>query len=114
MENSVSNLEMLLDKAKEYSITSLEIYKLEAVEKSADIVSSVSIRLILILLIALFSLFINIGISFWIGKLLGATYLGFICVSSFYLMAAIIVYLFRDQLVKHPVHNYVIKKLVNL
>jgi hypothetical protein len=112
MENIATNIDQLYQKAKQYSNTSLEIVKLKAVDKASDIVSSLAVSLIMVLIVALFSLFLNIGIALWIGKTLENYAIGFFIVSSFYLLLGIIVYFYRKTLIKVSVDNFMIKKLL--
>lgn len=112
MENIATNIEILYQKTKEYTETNLELFRLNAIDKSADVVSSLFTRLILIMVVAMFSLFINIALSIYIGKLLNEMYLGFLIVSGIYLILSLIIYFFSDTLLKAPLANLVIAKLL--
>lgn len=112
MEKIATNFEMLLEKAQDYTKSSIELFKLNAIDKTADITASLTFRLAFGLIVAMFSLFINIGISLYIGKLLGEMYLGFLIVSGFYLVLAILLFVFRKRLIKVPITNMVIRKLL--
>lgn len=112
MESTASHIEALYKKAKTYTETSIELYKLNAIDKTADVVSSIVYWLALGSIVVVFLLFINIGISLYIGKLLEATYLGFLIVSSFYLVLGILLYIFNDKLIDRPITNLVISKLM--
>ncbi|NHN26908.1 hypothetical protein FIA58_014580 [Flavobacterium jejuense] len=112
MENVATNIEMLFEKAQDYTKTSIDLLKLNAIDKTADIAASLTFRLALGLIVAMFSLFINIGISLYIGKLIGEYYLGFLIVSGFYLLLGILLILFRDRFIKIPITNLIIKKLL--
>ncbi|WP_438966620.1 hypothetical protein [Flavobacterium sp.] len=112
MENVATNIELLYEKAKNYTETSIELFRLNAIDKTADVVSSLFARLILIMVVAMFTLFINIALSLFIGSLLGATYLGFLIVSGIYLVLSIIIYNYNEKLIKIPLTNLVISKLL--
>lgn len=112
MDNTATNIELLYDKAKKYTETSLELLRLNAIDKTADVASSLMVRIAIAMVVAMFTLFINIGIGLFIGKMLGEYYLGFMIVSLFYLILAILIYVFRDQLIKTPIANLVIEKLL--
>lgn len=112
MDNIATNIETLYQKAKEYTETSLELMRLNAIDKTADVVSSLFARLALVMLVAMFTLFINIALSLFIGKLLNEMYLGFLIVSGFYLTLAVVVFYFNDKLLKIPITNLVITKLL--
>lgn len=60
----------------------------------------------------MFTLFINIGISLYIGALLKNTALGFFIVSGFYFILVIAVYIFRKSLIKIPIDNLIVFKLL--
>ncbi|WP_130733572.1 hypothetical protein [Flavobacterium sp. J27] len=112
MEKIATNIEMLFEKTQEYTKSSIELFRLNAIDKTADITAALTFRLAFGLIVAMFSLFVNIGISLYLGKIIGETYVGFLIVSGFYLLLAIIVYFFRNKLIKAPITNLVIKKLL--
>lgn len=112
MENIATNIEVLYKKTKEYTETSLELFRLNAIDKSADVISSLFSRLILVMVVAMFSLFINIALSIYIGKILNEMYLGFLIVSGIYLIISLIIFFFSDTLLKAPLTNLVIAKLL--
>lgn len=112
MESFATSKDKLFEKVENYANTSIDLLKLNAVEKSADVVSSLAHRIVLLSIVAMFTLFINIGVSMYIGKLLNEYYLGFFIVSTFYLVLAMIVYLFRNGFLKTPISNMVITKLL--
>ena len=43
MENIASNVELLYKKAEQYSKTSLELLKLHTIEKTSDVISSLTV-----------------------------------------------------------------------
>ena len=112
MDNTATNIELLYDKAKKYTETSMELFRLNAIDKTADVSSSLMARMAIVMVVAMFTLFINIGISLFIGKMMGEYYLGFMIVSLFYLIVAIVLYLFSNRLIKIPITNLVIEKLL--
>ena len=81
METKASTIELLFEKAEDYARTTAELTKLTVVDKSADVLSSLLSQMAVGVVVALFSLLINIGISLWLGELLGKTYYGFFIVS---------------------------------
>ncbi|VXC06642.1 conserved hypothetical protein [Flavobacterium sp. 9AF] len=112
MENIATNIELLFERAQDYTKSSIELIKLNAIDKTADITASLTFRLTFGLIVAMFSLFVNIGISLYLGKLVGEMYLGFMLVSAFYLLLAVLLFIFRKNLIKTPITNLVIRKLL--
>lgn len=111
MENTATTIEMLFDKAEDYTKTTIELIKLSAVDKTADILSSLLSRLTVSIVFVMFVLLINIGISLWLGELLGKVYYGFFVVSSAYLLVAIALYIYKDKWLKIPISNFIIVKM---
>ena len=103
---------MLYEKAKKYTETSLDLLALNTVDKTADVLSSLTSRVFIAMAVAMFTLFINIGISLFIGKLLSEYYFGFFMVSAFYFIIAVVLYLFKDKLIETPIANMIIAKLL--
>lgn len=112
MENNASTIEMLFERAEDYTKTTVELAKLNAVDKTADVMSSLLSRLTVSIVFVLFAFLANIGLSLWIGELLGKVYYGFFIVSSVYLLVAIVLYLFKDQWLKMPISNFIIVKML--
>lgn len=112
MDNIATNMEALYEKAKEYVDLNIELFRLNAIDKAADVISSLFARLILIMIVAMFILFINLALSLYIGKQLGEMYLGFLIVSGIYLVLSILVFYFNNKILKLPLTNLVIAKLL--
>nr|WP_315214698.1 hypothetical protein [uncultured Flavobacterium sp.] len=113
METKASTIELLFEKAEDYARTTAELTKLTVVDKSADVLSSLLSQMAIGVVVALFSLLINIGISLWLGELLGKTYYGFFIVSSCHLIFAILLYSYKRVWIKMPVSNFIIHKMLN-
>ena len=111
-DNIATTIEDLLDKAGDYSKTTIQLLKLKAIDKSAGIVSSFAAKIAVIIIVAMFILTVSIAIALWAGEMLGRMYYGFLCMAGFYAIMAILLYFFRDQWIRQPVSNSMIKKLL--
>ncbi len=112
MDNNATTIEMLFEKAENYTRTSAELLKLNAIDKSADVLSSLLSRLAIITVVALFTLLLNIGVALWLGEILGKSYYGFFIVSGFYLIIAAVLSIFSRPWIKIPVSNFIITKML--
>ena len=112
MTDNATPIATLLERAEDYSKTTIELFKLHVIDKSADVVSALVTRLAVFMAIALFILIINIGIALWIGKLLGESYYGFFIIGGFYALIAILLRTFGHQWIKYPVSNSIIKQML--
>ncbi|SEG25947.1 hypothetical protein [Flavobacterium urumqiense] len=112
MDNQATTIETLFERAQDYTRTTVELTKLTVIDKSADVLSSMLSRLTVIIVAAMFALLINMGLSIWIGELLGKTYYGYFVVGSAYFILAILINSFKDQWIKLPVNSFIIAKML--
>ena len=110
--NTTSTIEILFEKAENYTRTSIELARLNVIDKSSDVLSSLISRLVIAIVFVMFILLFNLGLSFWIGELLGNFFYGFFIVAIFYLLVAIVLYSNKDQWLKIPVSNFIIRKML--
>jgi len=105
------SIHSLVDRAKDYVETRVELLKLQAVDKSADVVSSVASGLVTAIIMIIFFIILNIGIGLLLGELLGKTYYGFFALAAIYLITGLLFRSFGNKWVKEPVSNMIIKKI---
>jgi len=108
-----TTIEELIEKSEIYGKTTLELCKYEAIYKLADIFSNLAAKLAITIVVVLFLLFVNIGLSLCIGYYLGSTYLGFFIIAFGYFCFAILLYIFRENWIKTPTSNFIIRKMKN-
>jgi hypothetical protein len=90
MEQTDGIVKVLLTQVGEYGKTSFELTKLKAVQKLIPAATAITGNLFVLLTLFLFIVLLNIGVSMWLGELLGKPYMGFIYVAGFYLLIGII------------------------
>ena len=112
MEDNAKLIESLLERATEYGKTTYELVKLKALDKTSEVVSSFIPHSVVFVLIALFMLFVNLGLAFWLGEILGKTFYGFLVVAAFYGLIGIVIHFFMHKWLKKLVFNYIIKHML--
>ncbi len=112
METIGTNIDVLYKKIKEYIDINFDLVKLNTIDKVADVLSSIVSRLVIFMFIAMFFLLINISLSIYLGELLGKMYLGYAIVAFFYLLMIIVINFFKDPIIKVPITNVIIAKLM--
>lgn len=112
MTDNTTPIATLFERAEDYGKTTLKLLELNAIGKSADVVSSLVSRIVVIMTVVLSVLIINIGIALWIGRLLGESFYGFFIIGGSYALLALLLQLFRDQWIKYPVSNSIIKQML--
>lgn len=113
MKNQPNTIGSLIESAGDYVETKVELFKLKAVDKSSDIVSSIASWLVIALFIVFGFIIINIGLCIWLGELMDHAWYGFFVVGGFYLLLATLILSFKSKWIKQPVSNLIIKKILN-
>lgn len=113
MDNQANFLDPLIDKARVYVRTSMELYKLKAIDKTSEISSTIISRLLTFLILALFVIMASFGVAYWLGDVLGRVYYGFLCVGGFYLILGFVMYFNLHNWMKERSNNSIIKQMLN-
>jgi len=85
---------------------------MKTVAKTAGLLSTISTNLLLAMSVTFFLLILSLGISLWLGALLGKSHYGFLIVAGFYALAGLILLLIRPYL-RSLFTDAVIRKLLN-
>jgi hypothetical protein len=112
MENQSPSFGTLFEHAGEYLETRLDLLKLQAIDKASDAASSAVSRLAIVLIGVFALLLLNVGLSLWVGDLVGKDYLGFFIVAGFYILLAVIIHFAKDTWIKGPISTMIIKKML--
>ena len=105
-----NNVEALFEQAGDYLDTRLDLFKLQVIQKTSDIVSSLASKLILVMIIVIIVMIANVGIALVLGEWMGKTYYGFFSLAGFYLIIGLIFNSFKSKWIKEPVANSIIRK----
>lgn len=111
MEEQTNELETLLQKAENYTKSSIDLLKLRAIDTSVKIISSITSSFILLFAVLCITTMVNFGVALWLGECFQSNYMGFFMVGAFYFIVAIIFFCFRKQLVQIPLSNAIIKQM---
>ncbi len=113
MENQSGPVELLVEKVKDYAETRIDLLRLKAIDKSSSFLSLL-IAMIVVILVGLMSFMIlSVGLALLLGDLLGKAYYGFFIVAGIYLITGLVLYSTREKLLKSPMANSMIKKLMD-
>jgi fatty acid desaturase len=112
MGKNTKLMEPLLEKTADLAITTLQLAKLKAIDKTSDVVSSFVPHWIVLVILTFFMVFLSIGLSMFISEIVGKTWSGFIIVAGFYALVAFILHFFMHKRIKKHIRNYVIRQLL--
>ncbi len=113
MENTLNRMESLFERVEEFGKTSFELYKLKTISITAEVVSTFISRGLVIIVASMFLVLGSIGLALWLGDLLGKSYLGFLCVSFFYIILGVVLFYFLHNAIKRKVSNSIISQVFN-
>jgi len=109
MKDTKETMEELFDKAEKYSKTSIELYKLKLIDKSSSVITGLIIYVTALVLVLFFVSFVNIALALYIGSELGDNFLGFLIVSVFYLLLAIILFACKERISTTFLEDLIVK-----
>ena len=110
---SRTNIEDLVEKFKDYIETRFDLFRLKSINKLSRIVSTLITSIILLIIFFIIILCLSIGLSLFLGDLLGKSYYGFFIVGGVYFIIGLIIYYTRDKCIKTPVSDRLIKDLMD-
>lgn len=111
MENTFDRLEDLAHDLKEYVNTRTELGKVMVVEKSSQVMANLLARIVVILGIFLFMIFLGISLAYLAAGWTGQLWLGFLIMACVYLLIVLIVWYFRNKLFRNPIMDSMIQQL---
>jgi len=112
MEEKANLLETLIERVEDYGKTSIELLKLKAVDKLSDVVSALIPGSVVVLMMLTFLLFLNLGLAFWLGEILGKTFYGFFIIAGFYILIVIVIHFFMNKWLKKRIGDFIIKQML--
>ena len=112
MNDNEKLIESLLERTIEYGKTSFELVKLKTLDKTSDVVSSFIPHSVVFFLIASLLFFLNLGLAFWLGDIMGNNSYGFFVVAAFYGVLGIVIHFFMHDWLKKKICNYIIKQVL--
>ncbi len=113
METKAGLFEPLLERAERYSKTTLKLVKLKVLDKTADVLASVVLRLLIGIVLGAFLLILSIAAALWLGEILGKSYYGFLMVAAFYGLVGIVCLASRSAIKTHIYHTIVARSLTD-
>ncbi|MDD3004907.1 hypothetical protein [Flavobacterium sp.] len=111
MKDKVILIEVLFEKVESYLKTTLELYRLKAIDKITDLFATIVSSLIIAVIVALFFMLISVGLALYLGELLGKDYYGFFALGGFYALVALVFAMKRKVWLENRLNDYIIKQI---
>jgi hypothetical protein len=111
MDQDFKNAETFVDQVKEYVNTRLAQLKLSFAEKTSKVMAIMIAAVMSALVFFLFLLLICIAGAIAIGQWLESFWLGFVVVGGIVLIVGLILWIFKDGIIRRPIMNALIKAM---
>jgi uncharacterized protein YqhQ len=112
MNETASHIEQLFESATQYGKLSTDLWRLKAVDKTAELLASTTKVLLLLFLFVISLLFCAIGLALFLGSIFSSTSLGFLITGLLFALIGLLMYLMRNHWIKWPVRNALIYALL--
>lgn len=112
MKNAQRLIEELVEKLEEYGKTYIEVARLKAIRTTSIVASQLAAKSIILLVMSMFIFSLSIGISLWVGSLMGAYYLGFFVVAGCYLIISLILIFAAPNLLQKGIRSFIIRHVL--
>lgn len=100
------------DENKKYGRTPLEVFKLKSIGHSANIVSNLTSKMTMIVIVAFFSFFLLLGLCLYIGHFVFHIQNAFFIIASLFLIFAIALIANKGKIIKGPMQHLIITSLL--
>lgn len=96
---------------KEYLEVRMDLVALNFQDRMAEITASFTFAVVVGVLTAVMLLFLSMAGAFLLGRMMENTALGFFLVAAFYALLGILAALFKNQWIKSPIINFLMRKI---
>jgi hypothetical protein len=111
MKDKAVLIEMLFEKVESYTKTTLELYRLKAIDKITDVFATIASSLIIAVIVVLSFILISVGLALFLGELLGKSYYGFLLLGGVYGLVAVLVAMNRKDWLEIKLNDYLINQI---
>ena len=111
MEKVFANTEELADNIKELVNVKLDSVKLTVAEKGSKVASNLISAIIVAFVAIFFIIFFSVALAYFLAGILNSTWAGFLIVSGIYLLAALIIHLTKERVIRIPIMNSILSQL---
>ncbi len=105
-------IEILYKDFRKYLDLKFDYYKLDIIERLVMLLTKIFSAAVVWIISIMFAFYASMTLGFFLGDLLGATYLGFLIVSGVILLVGGIIVLLRKKIITNPLINALIEVVV--
>ncbi|OFZ08195.1 MAG: hypothetical protein A3D92_07105 [Bacteroidetes bacterium RIFCSPHIGHO2_02_FULL_44_7] len=105
-------IEDLTKSLKVYVQTNIELFKLEATERTSVFGANLISILVVGFSLFLFVLFVSLSAGFFLASYFNDNYTGFLLVTGFYFMLTIVLFIGRKKFIEKPIRDKIIRRIL--
>ncbi|MFN9596976.1 MAG: phage holin family protein [Bacteroidota bacterium] len=111
MEELKKSATEAINDLKTYAENTVDLYKLQAVEKGSQMGASMIVYIIIGTFAGLSAIFLSLFAALWLNEKMNSPYFGFLCVAGAYLLFTIIFWTGRNGWLKNMFTDRIIRSL---
>ncbi len=111
MKETFSKVEDLAGHVKEYVNNRITSVKLSAAEKSSKVLAQLIAFSIVFIVFIIFIIFAGIALAYFLAKITGENYWGFVIVAALFLLIAWLTWITKEKLIRLPIMNAILNQL---
>jgi len=111
LQQEFNKAEELALQLKAYVNTEIELAKLVAAEKLSKVFSNLVAVIFVSFVFVFCLLFASVTVAYLVGEWTGKMWLGFLAVTLFHLLLAIITWVTREKFIRVPIMNAILRQL---
>ena len=100
------------DETDKYGKSKLEVFQLKSVGDSANLISSLTSKLTILVIVAFFSLFLTMGLCLYLGYFTFQLHNAFFVLASLFLLFGLILVVNKGEIIKEPMKYLIITSLL--
>lgn len=108
-EKILENAGETLEYAKQYIQHQQAAFKLDVAERMSRVLSKLVLSAVLLVLAFFIITLLSVSVALFIGEFCGSNAMGFLCVTSFYLLVACFIYVFKKAVIVNPIVKTILK-----
>ncbi|MFN5224496.1 MAG: phage holin family protein [Bacteroidota bacterium] len=113
MEELKKSATEAINDLKTYAENTVDLYKLQAVEKGSQMGASMIVYIIIGTFAGLSVIFLSLFAALWLNEKLNSPYFGFLCVAGAYLLITLILWTGRNGWLKNMFTDSIIQSIFN-
>mgnify|MGYP003410258537 FL=1 len=112
MEAIATTTRASFDETDKYGKSKLEVFQLKSVGDSANLISSLTSKLTILVIVAFFSLFLTMGLCLYLGYFTFQLHNAFFVLASLFLLFGLILVVNKGEIIKEPMKYLIITSLL--